>query len=234
MYIENPKTKGSGILAAIPHKGKCPLECKWCFYNERSYLDVERETPNMPSPTEALGRVVRVNDGGDSSNDWPLAKEATALYVDKFYNTSQVFCLKDFDAPVVLTVNPGEMTDNDLWLVDKEECKNIMFVRFRVNTWNISLAKKCIKYYDAMGVPTVLTPMAYPSLLGIPDEEMKWYEWGKRTINEYWKLTEGGKNVIRYALAWEKWSWCEGECKSCGNCLREYYRKKEELRDGGD
>ena len=39
-YIENPKTKGSGIIACIPQKGLCPNKCEDCFFQSgRSYLE---------------------------------------------------------------------------------------------------------------------------------------------------------------------------------------------------
>ncbi len=31
-YKENPKTKGSGIICAIPQKGICPSKCPDCFF----------------------------------------------------------------------------------------------------------------------------------------------------------------------------------------------------------
>ena len=31
-YVENPKTKGSGILCCIPQKGRCPNNCSDCFF----------------------------------------------------------------------------------------------------------------------------------------------------------------------------------------------------------
>lgn len=228
MYKENPKMKGSGMLGCIPQQGPCPIGCEWCFFNERSYLDIMRETPNMPGKEESEGRVVRVNDGGDSSVNWPLSLISTRDYKDKFYNTSQVDHLREFDAPIVLTVNPGKMTDEDFWIVSKEDAEKIMFVRFRVNTWNLELMDKCIRYYMGLDIPTVATPMAYPSLMPIPQEEIKFYEWGKRTLNDYWKLNMEGKKKVCLGSPMGFY-YCEGECKRCGNCLREYFRKKEEL-----
>jgi hypothetical protein len=230
MYIENPKTKGSGIIGAIPQKGKCPINCEFCFFNERSYLaPLEVNTPNMPSQEEAEGKVVRVNDGGDSSTDFPLSVTAAKIYKDKFYNTSSPSHLLAYDAPIVLTVNPGLLTNEDIWLIPPIESKKIMFVRFRLTSWNVLLAKRCIMYYQILEIPTVLTPMAYPSILPIPNSELQFYEWKKRTLNDYWVLTKQGKDLVKRYLHGETYFWCEGECRKCGNCLREYFRKKEEL-----
>jgi hypothetical protein len=42
-YIENPKTKGSGIVCAIPQPGVCPIGCEDCFFQSgRSFLEARR------------------------------------------------------------------------------------------------------------------------------------------------------------------------------------------------
>lgn len=47
-YIENPKTKGSGIVCAIPQTGVCPIGCEDCFFqSDRSFLEPLDE--NLPS-----------------------------------------------------------------------------------------------------------------------------------------------------------------------------------------
>lgn len=50
-YKENPKTKGSGIIACIPQTGVCPNKCEDCFFQSgRSYLEpLEENLPNMPT-----------------------------------------------------------------------------------------------------------------------------------------------------------------------------------------
>lgn len=230
MYKENPKMKGSGMLGCIPQSGPCPVNCEWCFFNERSFLDIEKETPNVLSAAEAEGRVIRVNDGNDSSNQFALVLEATKGFKDKFYNTSLVALLHDFPGPVVLTVNPRDMTDKEFNKVEGKSLDKIMYVRFRANTWNRELLQECISYYNVFGIPTVITPMAYPSLMPIPQNHMHYYDWGLRTINNYWKITRVGMEFIVKDLQGHFYI-CEGECRKCGNCLREYYRKKEELRN---
>jgi len=43
-YKENPKTKGSGIVCAIPQKGICPNRCEDCFFQSgRSYENTPYE-----------------------------------------------------------------------------------------------------------------------------------------------------------------------------------------------
>ena len=68
-YKHNPKLEGSNMIAAIPQTGKCPLGCSGCFFNSgRSFLEpLDENTPNMPSLEQSEGKIVRVNDGNDSS-----------------------------------------------------------------------------------------------------------------------------------------------------------------------
>src|SRR5271169_3089128 len=107
MYRENPKNRGSGIIAAIPQADTCPMKCPDCFFQSgRSYLEPLAENlPNIPTQEMAEGRVVRMNDGNDSNNHQDLVIQSAAGYKMKFYNTSIPRELYKFDAPVVLTVN---------------------------------------------------------------------------------------------------------------------------------
>ena len=66
--------------------------------------------------------------------------------------------LERFDAPVVVTVNPSKMTDKSFHKLDPIP-RNLMFVRFRINTWNTGLAARAIDYYTALKVPVILTLM---------------------------------------------------------------------------
>jgi len=56
-------------------------------------------------------RVVRVNDGNDSNVERNLVMATAAAFPMKFYNTAINKDLGGFDAPVVLTVNPGGYTN---------------------------------------------------------------------------------------------------------------------------
>ena len=188
-YIENPKTKGSGILCCIPQKGECPMKCKDCYFQSgRSYLEpLEENLPNMPPIDMALKSIVRVNDGNDSSNDKDYVIRATADYPHKFYNTSVPYNLEEFPAPVILTVNPGRMTDHDAHFINPTP--NLMFVRVRVNTWNLLLVDNVVRYYTNLGIPVVFTFMAYYEQ-DIPKPYLFDYVVRKRTLNEYYAITD--------------------------------------------
>lgn len=244
-YIENPKTKGSGIICAIPQKSTCPVKCKDCFFQSgRSYLEpLKNNLPNMPSPQYVIKNnlIVRVNDGNDSS--YPFAKVIHAMreYPQKFYNTSSPHVLDRFNAPVVLTVNPGEMTDSDYHEVDPIPI-NLMFVRVRVNTWNISMTRNIVKYYTSHNIPVVLTFMAYYSKKSIPNHSgyITDYIFRKRTLNSYYAITSKSWSKIMDEFKWNNLVYScghiEGEkgntkCKYCGNCLREYFACIQRMRE---
>lgn len=230
-YKENPKTKDSGMLCAIPQEGRCDRGCKDCFFQSgRSYLEpLGSHLPNIPEQVDF--QVVRVNDGNDSNNDKKKVVSDTRHFLHKFYNTA-IPDMSGFNAPVVLTVNPAEMTDFTFHLVS-DIPKNLMFVRFRANTWNTDVMDKCVKYYSECEVPIVLTFMAYYAThRTIPSEHSTDYKYRKRTVNSYHAITtEAWRRIMR---RYENNKWVhscgkiEGEegdthCRFCGNCLREYY-----------
>ena len=240
MYIENPKTKGSGIVTAIPQKGLCPNRCEDCFFQSgRSYLEPLKENlPNIPVRTE--GRVVRVNDGNDSNVQRETVENVVRVngWRDYFYNTAIPQRLEEFDAPVVLTVNPGKKTESGAYLL-KDPPKNLMFVRFRTNTFNLRLADFVIKHYSVREVPIVLTFMAYFNMPVWFRADQPDYVFRKRTLNSYWAITtEAWEQVMkRYRLnCWvHSCGKIEGEsgttaCRHCGNCLREYFATRERMR----
>jgi len=235
-YIENPKTKGSGIICCIPQTGVYPIGCADCFFQSgHSYLEpLDDNLPNMPSVKCVGGRVVRVNDGNDSNNRRDLVISATACYQQKFYNTSIPTNLEFFDAPVVLTINPGDMTDDNAHVMDPIP-RNLMFVRVRVNSWNLDLVDWAVEYYTGQGIPVILTFMAY-YIESIPDEHKYNYIFSKRTINSYWVLTSVAWNRImdRYRINHLVYS-CGKDanthaCHRCGNCLREYFATMERMK----
>jgi hypothetical protein len=235
MYIENPKTKGSGLVACVPQKGKCPIGCEDCFFSGgRSYLEpLDKNLPNMPDPEEVIRKnlIVRVNDGNDSNIERDLVVKSVQCYPLKFYNTSIPKDLETFDAPVVLTLNPGKNTDTSFHKLSSIP-KNLMFVRFRANTWNFELLDEAISYYG--NVPIVLTWMAYfeTAEKGIPERHKKNYVFRKRTLNSYWAITTkawiDNMEVFRYLKNIYSCGHTEGEngdtkCKYCGNCIREFF-----------
>lgn len=238
-YKENPKTKGSGIICAIPQKGTCPNKCEDCFFQSgRSYLEPFKENlPNMPTVEMAKGRIVRVNDGNDSNVQRKRVIEATRDYEMKFYNTAIPKNLDEFDAPVVLTVNPGKMTDSDAYLFDPIPI-TLMFVRVRVNAWNLDLVGKAVEHYSKREVPVILTFMAYFEGK-IPEGHEGKYIFRKRTLNSYWAITTAAWEEIMARYKYNKFihscGKIEGEkgttaCRYCGNCLREYFATMERIR----
>jgi hypothetical protein len=238
MYKENPKTKGSGIVCGIPQIGICPMKCADCFFQSgRSYLEpLDDNLPNLPNELDMSSyRILRVNDGNDSSHHYVDVIEAVKNYPMKFYNTSMDRCLSIFDAPVVLTVNPGMRTDTGFTQV-KDIPKNLMFVRARVNAWNLEkVVDKVVDYYSERGIPVILTFMAYFKEK-IPEGYEAYYTFRKRTLNSYWAITTAGWEKIMARYKYNKWvhscGKIEGEkgasgCRFCGNCLREYFATME-------
>lgn len=240
-YIENPKTRGSGIICCIPHDSKCPNECKDCFFQSgRSYLEpLEDNLPNMPSTGEVLNRVVRVNDGHDSSFEIDMVITSTRRYLRKFYNTSIPSHLHRFDAPVMLTVNPGPMTDKDFHALGMPSAFNsLMAVRARVNTWNLPLVDQIVAYYTPLGIPVILTFMRYyeDPVLG---HSMRRYGYRKHVLNSYYAITDvDWERVMARYKSNNLVCSCgtEGEggtpfCLHCGNCLRTYFAAIERRRN---
>lgn len=243
-YIENPKTKGSGIICAIPQKGRCPNKCKDCFFQSgRSYLEpLEENLPNIP-PEVKPHQIVRINDGNDSYFDRENVIACGSKFPLKFYNTSYNIDLDKYDAPVVLTLNPSRMTDREFYKVDPIP-DNLMFVRFRVNMWNLWKLREAVQYYADRKVPIMLTFMAYYEEESIPEEWRSHYMFRKRTINSYYAIkTSAWRRIVRF---WddthlEKWvytcSKIEGErgetaCRFCGNCVREFMATMERMSNG--
>lgn len=234
-YRENPKTAGSGIICCIPQTGICSNKCPDCFFQSgRSYLEPLAENlPNMPPVEMTIGKVVRVNDGNDSNIDRDLVIESTKPYKDKFYNTA--IPQLNFPAPVVLTINPKDMTDTDFYKIDPIP-KNLMFVRFRTNEWNYELRNKAVAYYSQREVPIVLTFMAYFKE-SLP-RHVEGYIFRKRTLNYYWAIcTEMWREIMDQHKN-NKWVYScgriEGElgdphCRFCWNCLRDYFNCMERL-----
>lgn len=233
-YIENPKTKGSGVLCAIPQTGKCPVGCIDCFYQSgRSYLEpLDDNLPNLPEPDDF--HVFRINDGNDSNNQRELVIETASRYKRAFFNTSMPKDIEGFKRPVVLTVNPGNLTDVRFHKLDPIP-KNLMFVRFRVNMWNYkTLCKEAAEYYTKGNIPAVLTFMAYYTG-DIPDQYKEYYIWKKRTLNSYNVITEAGWKMVMDEFKDNTYVYSCGKdekifsCARCGNCLREYFATEERI-----
>jgi len=238
-YIYNPKTQGSGIICAIPQKGRCPNGCEDCFFQSgRSYLEpLSDNLPNMPSIEQSYGHVVRVNDGNDSNVNRDFVISESQRYNNFFFNTAINKDLGGFCAPVVLTVNPGDMTDKS-WHKVEPIPKNLMFVRIRTNAWNLKdVVIPAIEYYTSNEVPVVLTFMAYYDEKPYMNND---YVYRKRTMNSYYAITTDAWERIMLPFRYNKYVYScgkvEGEkgtsgCKYCGNCLREYYNTLERMCD---
>jgi len=191
--------------------------------------------PNMPTSEEAFGKIVRVNDGNDSNVNREHVITESMAYEQRFYNTAIPRDLGSFPGPVVLTVNPGAMTDVVWHKVDPIP-KNLMFVRFRANAWNMNMCNDVVQYYSVHDVPVVLTFMAYFI------EPQRAIEFGyilrTRTLNSYWAITTAKWREIMARYQDNKWVYScgriEGElgdtkCRFCGNCIREYFATKERM-----
>lgn len=237
MYIENPKTKGSGVICAIPQTGTCPMRCSDCFFQSgRSYLEpLDQSLPNLPSPEQAKGLVVRMNDGNDSNNQRELVQAAASTYEDVFFNTAMPHDLEGYKGPVVLTVNPGKMTDVAAHFIDPIP-KNLMMVRFRTNTWNTGLLDQVIQHYSRRAVPIVLTFMAYYQD-DIPPAHRYHYIWRSRTMNSYWVINSQSWEGIRTSYKNNPLVHTCGasadnfSCRNCGNCIREYFVTKTKMKE---
>ena len=243
-YIENPKTKGSGIICAIPQEGLCPQKCPDCFFQSgRSYLEpLEENLPNVPSVEEAKGMVIRMNDGNDSNVKRDVVEKCAEQFEDAFFNTSFPARIADYPGPVVLTLNPSGMTDDGFHVIDPVP-PNLMYVRVRVNTWNVrSVLEPAVRYYtegdNPWGkVPVVMTYMAYYGE-GLREDHKRFYEFKKRTLNSYWVLTDHARKGIEKMFEDNPYVHSCGHkgthsCSQCGNCLREYFATKVRLNKLG-
>ena len=237
-YKYNPKTKGSGIICCIPQTGTCPNNCPDCFFqNGRSYLEpLNKNLPNMPSLEQIGHRVVRVNDGNDSNYARKKVVERTQYFKNKFYNTSDSIRIEDFPGPVVLTINPAKFTDSYFHKLDQIP-KNLMFVRFRTNMWNLDILDEAIEHYTPKQVPVVLTFMAYYTEK-VSLEYRAHYTFRQRTLNSYYAITTKAWESVMAKYKYNHFVYScgktEGEkgitsCSRCGNCLREYFNTMERL-----
>lgn len=245
----NPKLVGSDIIDCVPQTGKCPNGCLECFYNGKDWYRT-RSKPLIPTVEETKGKVVRVNSGHDSNVQRDLVIKTALKYKNFFFNTS--FPRFDFPGPVVFTCNGAtafinndhtcsgfkvvseeglSLPDSKAMLIDEkfEYLDNVMFVRFRLNTWNEGLANKVVEHYTNLGIPVVMTFMRYMNRESIPREHRKFYRWQHHILNDHFILRGGirtammlrwGKNKFVYSCGNGKSSYC----KDCGNCTRFYYR----------
>jgi len=242
-YKHNPKTAGSQVVCCVPQQGRCPVKCADCFYQPNKETDESRaylgphyeDTPNLPPIGLTINRIVRINDVNDSNNKRPVVMEAAAKYTDKFFNTSIPTDLVGFEYPVVLTANPGsaEATDTRYHQIYPIP-KNLMFVRARVNTWNLSLIDQIVRHYSGYQVPIVLTFMAYYET-PIPDSHKEFYSYRQRTLNSYWVIRPEVWDMVvaRYRdNSYVRTCGADATkfaCTECRNCENLYRLKIKEL-----
>ena len=249
---QNPKMAGSNLIDCIPQHGPCPNKCDQCFYvgqglpnlkpveNARSNSLCETgssrmnagvvhnnwfyagDEPVVPTLEEVKGKIVRVNSGNDSNNQKELVLETTRQYPRRFYNTS-VPDLDFGEEPVVLTINPRQ---DDCWTA-VDDPGDLMFVRFRANTWNLSMAYDAIKHYCyERDVPLVMTFMRYYDKEGI---QASGYEFRKHIDHSYWDITQEGFDSVMDALLPVRLLYTCGTpenpyCRDCGVCETLYWR----------
>jgi len=218
----NPKLEGSNLIDCIPIAGKCPNNCKPCYYNSGDfYTDIN--TPIMPTLEEVGDKIVRVNSGGDSTVNFNEVVVRTGMYSKKFYNTSLPHRLRDFPAPVVFTCNPRQ---DDGWFYVVTNPKNIMAVRIRVTTWNLTSVDSAVAFYANIAVPVILT------FLYFTDKEMiqhpEWYELHKHIENNRYIIKPSYRKRIVNRYPFYNVTTCGNPeshlCVDCGNCELLYRR----------
>jgi len=233
------------MLTCIPQADLCPMRCPDCFFQSgRSYLEpLSQNLPNVPPLAQVLRRPtpVRVNDGHDSSFSWREVQQTCRSFPMKFYNTSCPGGLDKYDAPFVLTVNPGPHTNHEPWLL-RDIPSNLMFVRVRTSTWNIAdIVDVVVKHYTDREIPVVLTFLAYYTGK-IPEHHQGNYIERKRTLNTYQAITTAAWRRVMALYEDNPWvhscGKIEGEkgstlCRHCGNCLREYFATLERMEKDG-
>ena len=198
---------------------------------------MEENLPNLPPLSLAENGVVRVNDGHDSGVDRNMVIETTKMYTRRFFNTAIPVDLEGFPGPVVLTVNPGEITDKRFYRIMPIP-KNLMMIRFRVNCWNLPLAREAVDYYTTKEVPVILTFMAYHNQESIPESSRKNYIFRTRTQNPYWAITtyawrrcmeQFEDNLFTYSCGKIEGEEGKTSCARCGNCVREFHCTRDRM-----
>lgn len=230
MSEKNPKLEGTNIIDCIPQTSYCPMKCTECFYNNGFYRTLDE--PLLPSLEDAEGKIVRINSGHDSNINRALVLSKTEQYKQKFYNTSnpQFF----FPAPVVFTCNQEEDSmgrEDFLWSANQLYVENIMFVRFRVNTWNLNACDDAVEIFTGKNIPVVLTFMRYKLYENVREIENYYYK--KHIINSYWLIKEDAfysivnrykNNNLVYVCGSKVYG--KSTCKDCLNCETLYWKKK--------
>jgi len=222
--MRNPKQDGSPLLDAVPQSGKCPLNCRACYFNLGFYRDV----PFVPTAEEAEGHIVRVCSGNDANNQRDLVIEATAHLKDKYYCTAVPRF--DFPGPVVFTCNPDEEAPPTL----KCGPMHLMAVRFRYAPWLDGYLQEAVDHYcRGLRVPLLITPMRYAEEEDIPEEFRDQYIYREHILHPYWMLKDEENGAV--ALRRRDWGHplafvCAGLCKDCLLCVHFYHQAARRMQ----
>ena len=232
---ENPKMVGSGLVSARVQTGPCPNHCPECYYNGPDgkglgYCENIFE-PHIPTPEEAMGKLVRMNDGHDSNISRDLVMATARELIRQgargaYMNTSiPRFDFEDGQGgkfPVIFTCNGRQP-------VFVDDCpKNLMAVRLRWNSWEHGAQAALVHHYLDRRVPVIITPMRYREPWAMPPDAREHdYEWRQHILNPYWCVRpELLKRKVDALMASFHYSrelvLCEGRCAECGNCARLY------------
>ncbi len=243
--IRNPKQEGTCLYDCRPQVGPCPHDCNQCFYNRPGAFYVPIDQPQIPDPAEVGDGIVRMNCGNDSNNQRELVLETARQYRHAFYNTSVPRL--DFPGPVVFTANALEELPAYVLPAKQDPPANLMFVRLRVSTTNLYHVISAVHCWTSMGVPVVLTFMAYydqePPMAGWaercvgPLEEC--YVWKVRHINSYWCATPKFQRWVlslfqRNRLVTMCGTPDSGYCLTCRSCETYYWQTIHRLALKGE
>jgi hypothetical protein len=230
MHTRNPKQDGSNVFDCKPQSGKCKIDCNQCFYNREGAFYVDIHKPHMPSHGDVGDGIMRVNSGHDSNIERDMVISSTEVYPKRFFNTS--IPKFDFPAPVVFTANAKEEDQPEMLPLPPD---NIMFIRLRVSSTNLGYVYDAVKHYSLLGVPVVLTFMAYYDK---EPESSHFYTWKQRHINSYWCPTrEFMADVMRdmKRIGGRSVSLCSDldgyKCEDCRNCETYYYQTIKHMKE---
>lgn len=254
--IEKPKLIGSNLTDAVPQTGECKRDCgvnRGCeCYGKGDRFYLPKDVPHMPTREEAKGKIVRVNSYHDSNDDketvlrmvkgagwdhyffntcvpnfdFPKSPHTLSLFLTKKPEISPLFSYPQ--APVVYTCNGGP--DNE-WTPGGDLPPNVMFVRVRVNTWDILDQDLMIAEYLERKVPVVLTFLNYTDASFIPSKAWNDYEARVHVTNAYHRPKPSAMLAVmeRYKgtgvrMCGTPWSSLCVDCRNCEflywDCLR--------------
>lgn len=242
MIKRNPKQEGSNLWDCKTQVGNCPMDCNQCFANRPGAAYIPMDEQILPTVEEVGDGIVRANCLHDSNYGRLDLTIHCKRYEKVFYNTS--IPRFDFPGPVVFTANPKE--EEQVYLIGSSDPKhenlcpsNLMFVRLRVSTTNLSYIEEAIRWYTSLQIPVVLTFMAYyedpPDLKKGAGSEL--YEYKVRHINSYWcpktefmasvlkRMKQIGDRLVTMCGTLDSYY-----CRDCRNCETYYYQTVKHMR----